>query len=221
MQQNVIRVMLVEDQTLIRKAFLALVKSHHPEWHVYEANDGAEAVIRAKEFQPNLILMDYRMPKMDGLLAAEIILQNFPETKIIMVSAEENNEFMFNAIDTGVSGIVPKMAPEEELMEAISTVIKGEIYLNPLVSEKIAQYFYEKKKRRVIKRHHASPIFSDRELEILRLIVQGHSSPKIADLLFISKRTVESHRANIIKKCQVSSTADLIRFAIANKMIEL
>jgi DNA-binding NarL/FixJ family response regulator len=221
MQQDEMRVMLVEDQTLIRDAFLVLIKSYHPDWQVRESNNGSEAVIRAKEFRPNLILMDYRMPKMDGLTAAEIILQNLPETKIIMVSAEENNEFMFNAIDTGVSGIVAKMAPEEELMEAIDTVIRGEIYLNPRVSEKIAQYFYEKKKRRVIRKHNASPIFSDRELEVLRLIVQGNSSPKIADYLFLSKRTVESHRANIIKKCQVSSTADLVRFAIANKLIEL
>jgi|WetSurMetagenome_2_1015567.scaffolds.fasta_scaffold335193_2 two-component system, NarL family, response regulator NreC len=215
------RVLIVEDQALIRKGISVLVKSHYPTWQVYEAADGLEAIVRAREVRPEIILMDYRMPGLDGLKAAETIISEFPETKVIMVSAEEDSEFMFAALDANVSGIVAKTASDEELLHAIRMVKNGKRYFEGLTPEKISQYFYEKNKKRIPGKHHHSSLLTDRELEILVLIARGNSAADIAAKLFISKRTVEVHKANIMKKCQVGSTADLVRYAISKKLIDL
>ncbi len=213
------KILIVEDQALIRKGISALVKLHYPNWEIHEAENGVRAVSKAKEVLPDIILMDYRMPKMDGLIASAIITKNLPETKIIMVSAEENSEFLFDAIDARVSGIVNKTSSDVELMKAIFNVKNGKFYLNSLVSDKITQHFFERKRKRVMSKHLHSSLLSDRELEILNLLAKGNSAIQIAGLLFISKRTVESHKANILKKCQVRSTPDLVRFAISKKLI--
>ena len=216
-----VKILVVEDQALIRKGLLALIKSNYPDWEIYEAENGMEAVSIAEKVHPDLILMDYRMPKMHGLKAAEIIMKILPETKIIMVSAEENSEFMYDAIDAKVSGIVAKTSSEEELLKAISDVMNGQSFLNGMVSDKITQHIYEKKRKRIGSRHLQSSLLTDRELEILNLLAKGNSAAQIAFRLFISRRTVEAHKANILKKCEVGSTPDLIRFAISKKLIAI
>ena len=213
------KILIVEDQALIRKGISALVKAHYPDWKIYEAENGVQAISKAKELRPDIILMDFRMPKMDGLKAAAIITKNLPETKIIMVSAEENSEFMFDAVNARVSGIVTKTDSDTELLKAISNVKNGKSYLNRSVSDKITQHIFEKKKITIKSKHLQSSLLSDRELEILALLVKGNTAIQIAAKLYISKRTVESHKANIMKKCQVKSTPDLVRFAISKKLI--
>jgi DNA-binding NarL/FixJ family response regulator len=213
------KLLIVEDQALIRRAISALIHSSYPSWQIYEANNGAQAVSKALEIKPFIILMDYRMPVMDGLQASRIIIENQPDTRIIMVSAEEDNEFMFKAIGTRVSGIVMKSASESELLRAINAVIQGKIYINSIVSEKVTEHLFEKNQRRIGVSHQKSSLFSNREIEILNLLVQGNSAAKIAEHLYISRRTVEAHKANMLKKCKVASTPDLIRFAISHHII--
>jgi len=213
------KILIVEDQALIRKGISAMVRSHYPDWEIHEAENGVQAILKAKEVLPDIILMDYRMPIMDGLQASRIITKNFPGIKIIMVSAEENSEFMFDAVDARVSGIVTKTCSDAELLKAIFDVQNGRSYLNSSVSDKITQHFYEKKRKRVGSKHLHSTLLSDRELEILKLLSKGNSAAQIATKLFISKRTVEAHKANILKKCQVGSTPELVRFAICKKLI--
>ncbi len=215
------KILIVEDQALIRKGISALIRSNYPAWEIHEADDGVQAIYKANEVQPDIILMDYRMPKMNGLKAAEIILSNFPDTKIIMVSAEENSEFMMDAVDTKVAGIVSKTASEPELLKAISEVTKGQTYLKGIVSDKIMQHLYEKNRKKIKGRHLQTPLLTDRELEVLNLLAKGNSALQIATKLYISRRTVEAHKANIIKKCQVESTPDLIRFAISKRLITI
>jgi two-component system, NarL family, response regulator NreC len=215
------KILIVEDQALIRKGISALVKSNYPTWEIHEAANGIQAVTKANKVRPDLILMDYRMPGMDGLRAAEIITTNLPDAKIIMVSAEENSEFMFDALDAHVAGIVAKTASDEELLHAINQVKNGQSYLNNMVSDKVLQHFYEKKKKKIKSKHLQTSLLTDRELEILNLLAKGNSAALIATKLFISKRTVEAHKANIMKKCQVGSTPDLIRFAISKKLITI
>ena len=195
------KILIVEDQALIRKGISALVKSHYPNWEIHEAENGIQAISKAKEVCPDIILMDYRMPKMDGLTASIIITNNHPETKIIMVSGEENSEFMFDAVDARVSGIVTKTCSDVELLNAIFNVKNGKSYLNSFVSDKITQHLFEKNRKRVLSKHLNSSLLTDRELEILNLLAKGNSAPQIATKLFISKRTVDAHKANIIKKC--------------------
>jgi two-component system, NarL family, response regulator NreC len=214
------KILIVEDQALIRKCISALIKSHFSNWDVYEAANGIQAIFKANEVHPDIILMDYRMPIMDGLRASVIILENLPETKIIMVTAEENSEFMFDAVDARICGIVSKTSTDIDLLNAICNVKNGKAYLNSIVSDKITQHLYQKKRKKIKSRHLNSSLLSDRELEILNLLSKGNSSAEIGIKLFISKRTVDSHKANIIKKCQVRSTPDLVRYAIAKNLID-
>jgi two-component system, NarL family, response regulator NreC len=162
--------------------------------------------------------MDYRMPKVDGLRASRIITEILPETRIIMVSAEDTSEFMFNAIESRVSGIVTKTSSEAELLQAISDVMSGKPYLNISVSNKITEHLYEKAKKR-LGDNQAKSLLTNRELEVLNLLVKGYSASQISGKLIISRRTVEAHKANMLKKCQVATTPDLIRFAISKNLI--
>jgi two-component system, NarL family, response regulator NreC len=213
------RVLIVEDQALIRKSLSALIMTHYPAWEVHEAENGAQAISAAREIQPEIIFMDYRMPGVNGLDASKIILEDLPQTKIIMVSAEENDEFMFEAVATKVSGIVSKAASDSELLAAIEDVINGRSYINADSALQITQHLWNKNKKIKGKKHRKSSLLSDRELEILNFIAKGLSTVQIADKLFISHRTVESHRSNMLKKCNVATTPQLVRFAIRKNLI--
>jgi two-component system, NarL family, response regulator NreC len=215
------KILIVEDQVLIRKGISALVKSKYPLWEIHEAKDGVQALSKALEIKPDIILMDYRMPMMDGLKASRLITKNLPGTKIIMVSGEETSDFMIDAIEARVSGIVTKSSSEKELLKAIFAVIHGKTYLNNSVCNKIAEHLYEKQRKKISSKHIQSSLLSDRELEILTLLAKGNSAAQIAEKLVISRRTVEAHKANILKKCQVGSTPDLVRFAISKNLITI
>lgn len=214
-----IRILIVEDQTLIRRGLSSMVRTKFPAWEISEAANGLEAISKAKKFHPDIILMDYWMPKMNGLKASKIILKQNPKAKIIIVSAEGHSEFLYEAVDAEVSGIVAKNSSDADLFQAIEQVRRGLTYMNSQVSDKVTQVFYERKKKRIGIRHRHSSLFSDREMEVLKLLLNGNTASQIADQLYISRRTVEGHKANMLKKCQVKSTPDLIRFAISKKLI--
>ena len=212
------RILIVEDQTLVRKGFKSLINMYRPGWEVYEAVDGIKALITAREHEPHLILMDYFMPKLDGIKAAKFILEEFPETKIIMVSTEQSPEFIAGTFSAGFVGIVSKDSSDQEFMEAIDTVCSGEMYIR----EDLRQYAnidlknYEKKK--IYKKHPRATELSVREVEILRHLSNGLKYREVGQQLGISKRTVHNHKANICKKYQLHSIADLVRFAVQHNL---
>lgn len=214
-------ILVVDDHPLLRKGIIDVLISHFPHWKIHEAGNGLDAVQKAKEFRPELIFMDYRMPRMDGLKASAMIMEEFPETRIIMVSMEEGSEYVRDAFEAKVSGIVTKTYSEVELLEAISTVRNGKTYLRPKDRDLFLEIMLEKNRRKIESRHQSSPLLTDREVEIIRYIVKGKSAQEIAELLSISRRTVETHKANILTKCQVKSTAELIRYALTNNLAKL
>ena len=214
-------VLVVDDHPLLRKGIIDLLTSHFPQWKIHQASDGLDAVRKAKELHPELIFMDYRMPKMDGLKASSIIMEQLPKTKIIMVSMEEGTEYVRDAFDANVCGIVTKTYSEVELIDAITTVRNGKIYLNKNDKEILVEYLAEKNRRRIEGRHQVSPVLTDREIEVIRYIVLGKTAKEIAELLSISSRTVETHKTNILSKCQVKTTAELVRYAISKKLVSL
>jgi len=207
-----VKILIVDDHALIRKGIMALLKNYNSSWELYEAEDGVKAVVKAEEIDPDIILLDYHMPKLDGAKAATIIMKASPQTKIIIVSMDVSPEMIMEIIHAGVVGIVSKQSTEDELISAIDAVKNGKRHLSAHASEIVSQNFLEKKKSNRQYRHTKSQLLTDRETEILKYIVQGFSTPTIAKTLSISSRTVDNHKLNMFKKCKVNSTLELIQY---------
>ena len=214
-----IKILIVDDHALLRNGLSAILKSHNPEWELHEAEDGVKAIVKAQEVNPDIILLDHHMPKLDGVKAANIIGKDRPESKIIMVSMDMSQETVIEMINAGVAGIVSKNSYEHELLQAIDKVQNGKRHLSESASQVVTSSIIEKKKSKKHSRNTKSKLLTDREMEILRLIVKGSSTPTIGQILAISTRTVSNHKASIFRKCRVKSTVELVRFAIRMKMI--
>ncbi|MCX6252108.1 MAG: response regulator transcription factor [Bacteroidetes bacterium] len=213
------KILIVDDHALLRKGVHSIISAHHPEWEVYEAENGIQSILKANDVKPDLILMDYHMPKLDGISAATAIHREYPAAKIIMVSMDVGEEEVGHMIDAGVMGIVHKESPEEELLKAISEVRDGQYYLKGKIGALANQYrmeMLEKKKKRV-KSH--DQLLSRRENDVLKLLVKGLSRNEIAEKFTLSKRTVEKHIANIYKKTNTHSVYSLIRFTLKNGVL--
>ena len=208
-----VKILIVDDHALIRKGIMAILKNHDSSWALYEAEDGVRAILKAEEIEPEIILLDYHMPRLDGVKAAAIIKKASPESKIIIVSMDMNPEMIIEMIHAGVAGIVSKQSSDDELLLAIDAVKNGKQHLSGHVSEIVSHNFLEKKKRDRHSRHTKDQLFTDRESEILKHIMNGLSCQTIAKALALSTRTVSNHKANMFRKCNVSSTSELIRFA--------
>lgn len=209
-----IKILIVDDHALIRSGIIALLKKYSPDWDFYEAADGVRAIMKAQEVNPDIILLDYHMPKLDGVKAANIIKKGRPESKIIMVSMDMGPEIIIEMIRAGVSGIVSKYSNEHELLQAIKKVQNGSRHLSETATELAARDLIRNKTRKRYSRNTRSRLFTDRETEILRYVVKGLPSAAIARILSISVRTVTNHKASMFRKCNVKSTIELVRIAI-------
>jgi len=216
-----VKILVADDHALIRKGVKAILTNHDPEWEVFEAENGIQAILKAGEIKPDIILMDYMMPKLDGIHASIAIRKDLPDAKIIMVSMDMSDEVIINMINAGVMGIVPKESPADELLTAIEEVNEGKHHMKGRIVELADQQTLDRKMNRKRPKTYQNTIFSTREKEILTSLVQGLSAQKIANQLSISKRTVETHKANIFKKSNSHSTASLIRYAITNRIIDI
>ena len=213
-----VKILIVDDHALIRKGMIALLKNHNSSWELHEAEDGVRAIVKAEEIDPDIILLDYHMPKLDGAKAATIIMKASPQTKIIIVSMDVNPEMIIDIIHAGVVGIVSKHSTEDELILAIDAVKNGKRHLSVDASEIVGQNFFEKKKKTRRHRHIKSQLLTDREMEVLKYVMKGLSPATIAKVLSLSERTVSNHKANMFRKCKVKSTTELIRFATEVKV---
>jgi two-component system response regulator NreC len=214
-----VKILIVDDHALIRKGIMALLKNHNSSWDLHEAEDGVRAILKAEEIDPDIILLDYHMPKLDGAKAATIIMKASPQTKIIIVSMDVSPEAIIEIIHAGVVGIVSKQSTEDELILAIDTVNNGKRHLSEHASEIVSQNLLDKKKRNRKHRHTRNKLLTDRETEILKYIVKGFSCQTIAKALSISTRTVDNHKSNMFRKFKVNSTPELIRYAMKIKIV--
>jgi two-component system, NarL family, response regulator NreC len=212
-----IKILIVDDHALIRRGIMALLKNHDSSWDLYEAEDGVTAIIKAEEIDPDIILLDYHLPKLDGAKAANIIKTSSPTSKVIIVSMDQSPETVIELIHAGVAGIVSKHSAEDELIVAINRVQNGKQHLTPLASEIVNREYFTRKRRKR-KYTYESKLLTDRETEILRYMVQGLSCQGIAKILSISSRTVSNHKQRMFIKCDVKSTLELVRFAIKVKL---
>ncbi len=211
------RIVIAEDHTILREGLRALLTSD-PEFDVVgEAEDGMEAVKTVKRLSPDVVIMDLSMPKMNGVQAIKEIKRMAPHTKIVVLTVHRNEEYILAAFQAGGDGYVLKYASHEELVSAIRTVLKGHPYLSPSVSAVVLEKYLEGQKRLGLE----SPWhrLTQRETEVLKLIAEGYKNKQIADMLGISAKTVERHRANLMKKLDLHSGPALTAFAVEKGLI--
>ncbi|MBC8315346.1 MAG: response regulator transcription factor [Bacteroidales bacterium] len=213
------RILIVDDHVLIRKGFKSLLNSYNPGWEVYEAINGIQAIIKAPKIRPDVVLMDFSMPKLDGLKTARQMIKDYPGIKIIMISGFLASENIQQMLDSGILGIVPKSAGTDELLEAIFHVVKGKQHLTVESSMNLEMETKKTPRRKTKKQKRKPSLLTPREMEVLQLLVKGLRAEIILQQLAISQRTLNSHKASIFKKCNVHSTVELVRYAYKNSIV--
>jgi DNA-binding NarL/FixJ family response regulator len=202
-----VRIFIAEDHTLLREGLKALIGTN-PGWEIIgEAADGIETLERLKPQDADLLLIDLTMPRLNGVRVIEEIRANYPNIKILVLTGHSDEEFVFAALKAGADGYVVKDSTNEDLAAAIRSVMKGKGYLSPTVSMDVIRGYLEGKA--APKPRKALDSLTKREKEILDLVLEGHSNAKISELLYISIKTVEKHKTNLMRKLGVSNQNEL------------
>ena len=210
--------MIAEDHTILRQGLKALLSSNPDFKIVGEAEDGREAVRSAEILSPDLILMDLSMPKMTGTEAIHEIKKRSTDTKIVVLTVHRGEEYVLSALEAGADGYVLKDANHDELTTAIRKVLDGKRYLSPDISGKVIEGYLAGKN--AIRKKTSWDTLTPREREILKLIAEGYKSKEMAEFLFISSKTVQKHRSNLMEKLDLHNTAALTVFAIEKGLID-
>lgn len=211
------RVVIAEDHRIIREGLRSLLASNPDLEIVGEAEDGLDAIRRIEKLKPHLVLMDLSMPKMDGLDAITEIKKQAPDTKILVLTVHKAEEYVFASLKAGADGYLLKDATHAELMMAVRSVLSGKPYVSPGISEELIEGYLERK--RASKPSSLWHTLTSRERQILKLIAEGHKNKEIADYLCISVKTVEKHRANLMKKLDLHNASALTAFALEKGLI--
>jgi two-component system response regulator NreC len=214
------RLAIAEDHTILREGLRALIASDPELEIICEAKDGRDAVSCVEKHGPDLILMDLSMPKMHGLEAIREIKNRFPETKVLTLTVHKTEEYVYAALKAGADGYVLKDATHEELSLAIRNVLKGRQYLSPSVSAKVIEGYLGGGSKAPLENSAWNDTLTQREREVLKLIAEGHKSKEIADLLFVSPKTVEKHRYNLMQKLNLHNIAAITAYAIEKGLVE-
>jgi len=211
------RVLLADDHALVRSG-LRMVLDRQPDIEVVaEAGDGAEAVKLALSEDIDLAILDVAMPRLTGLQAAAELRSQRPNLRVLILSMHDNEQYFFEALKAGASGYVLKSAAERDLVEACRASMRGEPFLYPAAVTALVRDYLDRARR-----GEAAPKdpLTPRELEVVKLIAEGHTTEEIAELLVISKKTVERHRANILEKLEMRNRVELTRYAIRHGLVE-
>jgi len=214
---NRVRIVLADDHTILREGLRALLSADPNFDIVGEAEDGREAVRCVEKLGPDLLLMDLSMPRMSGMDAISEIKKRFPETKIIALTVHKTEEYLLTTLQAGVDGYVLKDATHDELVMAIHNVMAGKPYLSPGISEKVIEGYLEGKEDSLSVSSWQK--LSQREREVLKLIAEGYKNKEIAEDLCISLKTVEKHRANLMKKLDLHNAAGLTVYAVEKGLV--
>lgn len=215
-----LKVLLVDDHRLIRKAISTLLSNESEVETVWEASNATECFQLMEMENPDIVLMDISLEDTDGISITKELLQKYPQLKVIILSMHMEENYIKQSIKAGAKGYILKNSPHEDLVKAVYEVAKGGQYFAQEVSKIMAQNYLMAEKT-TDSRYNKDEILTKRELEIVKLVAEGLNNQKIADLLCISHRTVDTHRTNIMQKVKVKNVAELVRYAIKNRLVEI
>ena len=216
-----LKVLVVDDHALFRRGLQMVLKTEGDIEVVGEAADGNEAVEKAQEWMPDVILMDVRMPHRSGIEATQQIKDLLPHVKILMLTISDEEADLYEAIKAGASGYLLKEISIDEVADAIRSVFAGQSRLSPSMAAKLLQEFAAMSKRAAEARQLPAPRLTDREMEVLRLVAQGLNNRDIAKELFISENTVKNHICNILEKLHLHSRMEAVVYAVREKLLEI
>jgi DNA-binding NarL/FixJ family response regulator len=209
---NRISVLLAEDHAIVRKGLRSLLAAEVDIEVIGEAADGREAIEMASKLRPNIVVMDITMPGLNGLEATRQIKHRLPEVQVVVLTMHTAEEYIFQILRAGASGYVVKRAAPSELISAVRAAYRGESFLSPSVSRTVIEEYV--RKAGALVEGDSYEELTPREREVLQLIAEGHSTRGIAELLCLSAKTVQSHRANLMRKLGIYTTAELTQYAI-------
>ena len=216
-----LRVLIVDDHALFRRGLQMVLKQEPDIEVVGEAADGHEAVGKAQELMPDVILMDVRMPKRSGIEATEKIKELLPHVKILMLTISDEEADLYEAIKAGASGYLLKEISIDEVADAVRSVWAGQSRISPSMAAKLLTEFAAMSKRADERQQLPAPRLTDREMEVLNLVAQGLNNRDIAKELFISENTVKNHIRNILEKLHLHSRMEAVVYAVREKLLEI
>jgi len=209
-----IRILLADDHALVRSGLIRLLEPNKDILVVGEAEDGEETIRKTKELKPDVVVIDLSMPKINGIEAAKIIRKDCPESRVLVLTMHENEEYVYQIFRSGANGYILKNANRNEITTAIRAVAKGERFFSPRVSEIMVEGYLRKAEEREKQIDSPDIELTTRERDVLSLIAEGFNNQQIADKLFISPRTVDTHRTNIMQKLDIHDVANLVKYAL-------
>jgi DNA-binding NarL/FixJ family response regulator len=204
------RIILADDHALFRSGVRRILEEVPGVEVVGEAADGMELLALLKEMTPDLVILDISMPRLRGLEAIQEIKTSHPQVQVLILTMHKDEEYLSYALGAGAAGFILKQDADPELLEALTTIRRGKTYLSPAIFEVVPDLLRRRQKPDGTPKE----VLTHREREILTLLADGKSSKEIGELLFISLRTVQNHRANIMRKLKVKRTTDLIKYAV-------
>lgn len=212
-----IEIMIADDHRVFREGIVSILENTGEIKVIAQAQDGKEVMEKLRRAQPELILMDISMGEAGGIETTRLVKEQYPDIKVLVLSMHSESSYIVKMLEAGASGYLLKDAGSAELINAIKAVAEGHTYFSSQVSATLVDQLVKGKKAPERK---AGVTLTRRELEVLRLIAEEYSNPEIADKLFISIRTVDTHRRNLLEKLGVKNTAGLVKYAIKHGLVE-
>jgi two-component system response regulator DegU len=217
-----INILLVDDHTIVRDGIKATLKDQKNFHIVGEAANGLDGIESVKQLKPDVVIMDITMPEMSGIEAADVISKKYPDSKVLILSMHDNETYILKSVEAGAYGYLLKDVDKDEFIKAITAVYNGDKYFNTAISSVLVSGYLSKVKQTdSIQSGYSNDEYelTKREKGILKMITDGKNNREIADGLGISIRTIETHRANIMKKLKVKNAVELVRIAIDEKIV--
>lgn len=206
------RILIADDHGIVRSGLRLLLDRQSDMEVVAEAEDGVEALEKAVAEKPDIAILDVAMPRMTGLQATHEIKGQCPHTQVLILSMHDDEHYLFEALKAGASGYVLKRAADEDLVDAVRAAGRGEPFLTPAAQQTLIRDFLE--------RGEQPSELTPREKEVVKLIAEAHTNKEIAEILHLSEKTVESHRANVLQKLGMRDRVELVRYAIRRGLVE-
>ena len=214
-----IRVILAEDHTVVRAGLRALLDQSEKITVVAEAEDGIQAYDLSAKFRPNVVIMDITMPHLNGIEATKRIKENFPEISVVILTVHANEAYIFQALSAGAEGYLVKQTAPEDLVAAVIAAAQGEAFLSPLISRSIVENYFQNSED--LGNLDSLNSLTRREREVLQMIAEGMTTRQIAKQLFVSQKTIRTHRSNMMHKLDLHTTASLTLYALRKGLISL